>query len=58
MSSYAQVLLPRSSIAMMRKTFGPYMVEDLDGPVGDADIDEFTGQAVGGGIPVAVDLGE
>src|SRR5712672_1766319 len=31
-------------------------VEDLDGLVSDADIDEFTDQAVRGGIPVAVDL--
>ncbi len=32
------------------------LVEDLDGLVGDADIDEFTDQAVRGGIPMAVDL--
>ena len=32
------------------------LVEDLDGLVGDADIDEFADQAVRGGIPVAVDL--
>jgi hypothetical protein len=31
-------------------------VEDLDGLVGDTDIDEFTDQAVGGGIPMAIDL--
>src|SRR5665647_3177348 len=31
-------------------------VEDLDGLVGDADIDEFTDQAVGSGIPMAIDL--
>ena len=32
------------------------LVEDLDGLVSDADIDEFTDQAVRGGIPMAVDL--
>ncbi len=32
------------------------LVEDLDGLVGDADIDEFTDQAVRGGIPMAIDL--
>ena len=32
------------------------LVEDLDGLVGDTDIDEFTDQAVRGGIPMAVDL--
>ena len=32
------------------------LVEDLDGLVSDADIDEFTYQAVRGGIPMAVDL--
>jgi hypothetical protein len=32
------------------------LVEDLDGLVGDADIDEFTDQAVRSGIPMAVDL--
>src|SRR6202050_4121073 len=32
------------------------LVEDLDRLVGDADIDEFTDQAVRGGIPMAVDL--
>src|SRR5215207_4888655 len=31
-------------------------VEDLDGLVGDADIDEFTDQTVRGRIPMAVDL--
>jgi hypothetical protein len=31
-------------------------VEDLDGLVSDADIDEFTDQAVRGGIPMAIDL--
>src|SRR6478609_9273686 len=31
-------------------------VEDLHGLVSDADIDEFTDQAVRGGIPMAVDL--
>src|ERR1700687_2444959 len=32
------------------------LVEDLDRLVGDADIDEFTDQAVRGGIPMGVDL--
>src|SRR6476661_2453990 len=32
------------------------LVEDLDGLVSDAYIDEFTDQAVRGGIPMAVDL--
>ena len=32
------------------------LVEDLDGLVGDTDIDEFTDQAVRGGIPMAIDL--
>ena len=32
------------------------LVEDLDRLVGDADIDEFTDQAVRGGIPMAIDL--
>jgi len=32
------------------------LVEDLDGLVGDADIDEFTDQAVRGGVPMTVDL--
>src|SRR5271154_6682741 len=32
------------------------LVEDLDGLVGDADIDEFTDQAVRGGIPMPIDL--
>jgi hypothetical protein len=31
-------------------------VEDLDGFVSDTDIDEFTDQAVRGGIPMAIDL--
>ena len=32
------------------------LMEDLDGPVSDADIDEFADQAVGHGIPIAIDL--
>ena len=32
------------------------LVEDLDGLVGDTDIDQLKDQAVRGGIPVAVDL--
>src|ERR1700682_5475632 len=32
------------------------LVEDLDGLVGNADIDEFTDQAVRGGIPMPIDL--
>ena len=32
------------------------LVKDLDDLVGDADIDEFTDQAVRGGIPMAIDL--
>src|SRR5260370_38396340 len=32
------------------------LVEDLDGLVGDAHIDEFTDQPIRGGIPMAVDL--
>lgn len=32
------------------------LVEDLDGVVGDAHIDEFADEAVGRGIPVPVDL--
>src|SRR5258708_36844105 len=31
-------------------------LEDLDGLVSDADIDEFTDQPIRGGIPMAVDL--
>src|SRR5258708_4762890 len=31
-------------------------MEDLDGLVSDADIDEFTDQPIRGGIPMAVDL--
>jgi hypothetical protein len=34
----------------------PALGRDLDGLVGDADIDEFTDQAARGGIPMTVDL--